>query len=243
MKDFAKKDKIKFMPFYMAGYPTIEESINNIKTLDKYADILEIGIPFSDPSADGVVVQSASQVAIQNGFNTSDVFDVISKVKANKSIVILCYLNTTMQYGIEKFMKDASNVSVQAILCPDLPPEHRKMLTKYADKYNIDIVHIISTNTSIERVKFIDSIVNSFIYLVSKPSITGGNSDIPQETIDYINKIKPIVKNPLYIGFGISNRDHINKIKSTDIDGFIIGSKIISLKGDEIEKYLQNVLL
>lgn len=242
MMEFVKKNKIKFMPFYMAGYPTKDESIANIKTLDEYADILEIGIPFSDPSADGSIIQNASQVAIQNDFNTSDVFDIISKVNTDKPIVILCYLNTIMQYGIDKFMKDSLDVSVKAILCPDLPPEHRSMLTKYADKHSIDIAHIISTNTPIERVRFIDNIVNSFIYLVSKPSITGGNGDIPHETIDYINKIKQIIKNPLYIGFGISERDHINKIKNTDIDGFIIGSKIISLKNHEIDLYLQEIL-
>lgn len=240
---FKKKNKANFMPFYIAGYPNKEESIQNIQILEEFGDILEIGIPFSDPSADGEVIRNASQIAIQNGFNTKDVFDIIKTINTKKPIVILCYLNTIMQYGIHKFMQEASIVGIKTILCPDLPPEHRNILAQDASLYGIDIAHIISTNTPIDRVIFIDKLVNSFIYLTSRPSITGMQNDIPNETLEYINKIRPMIQNPLYIGFGISTRQHIETISKTKLDGFIIGSKIISLNSCEIKQYLQNTII
>jgi tryptophan synthase alpha chain len=227
-----EQNRLGFMPFFMCGYPSVEESIARMKILLKYADVLEIGIPFSDPLADGEVIQNASKIAIENGFKTRDTFKIIQEANKDfqKPIVILCYFNTVLQYGVENFAKDAQSVGVNALLLPDLPPEEAGDIQKTMQKNNIELVNIISTNTPTERVKYIDNITNSFLYFVSKPSITGANNQpILEETIEKINQFKSFVKNPLYIGFGISSKDQVLQYSKTKADGFIIGSKLIML--------------
>ena len=119
-----EENRLGFMPFWIAGYPTINESIERIKILLKYADVLEIGIPFSDPIADGVIIQNANKIAIKNGFKTKDLFSIIKNANKEfqKPVVILCYFNIVLQYGIENFMQEAKESGVKAILIPDLPP-------------------------------------------------------------------------------------------------------------------------
>jgi tryptophan synthase alpha chain len=239
------QNRLGFMPFWLAGYPTINESINKMKILLEYCDVLEIGIPFSDPSADGPIIENAAKIAIENGFNTSDLFYCITKAneKFKKPIVILCYFNTVLQYGIEKFCQNANTAGINAVLIPDLPPEESELVKQHFDKYNIELVYIISTNTSIERIKYIDNISNSFIYFISKPSITGiTNNEIPQETLDLIDKIRNLITNPLYIGFGISNKEQIKQYFKTKADGFIVGSKLISFdKNEELSMFLNSI--
>lgn len=237
-----QKDKLMFMPFWMCGYPNIDDSIKKMELLLEYCDILEIGIPFSDPIADGVVIQNASKIAIENGFNTENTFEIIKKAnqKHQKPVVILCYLNTILQYGIEKFMKAAKESNVNAVLIPDLPPEESEIIKKYLN--GIEIIYIISTNTSIERIKYIDNISNSFIYFISKPSVTGiSEKNVEESTIKFINEIKFTITNPLYIGFGISNLEQIKQYSQTSADGIIIGSKLISLDSSElIESFISD---
>jgi tryptophan synthase alpha chain len=199
----------------------------------KYADVLEVGVPFSDPLADGEVIQNASKIAIESDFKTQDAFKIIKEANKNfqKPIVILCYLNTVLQYGVGQFAKDATNAGVRAILMPDLPPEEADVVRGEMQKNHIELVNIISTNTPIERVKHIDSITNSFLYFVSKPSITGvSGQSISDETIEKINQFKSFIANPLYIGFGVSSKDQIAQYAKTKADGFIIGSKLITLE-------------
>ena len=240
-----KQNKFGFMSFCVAGYPDLEKSTKRMKILLKYCDLLEVGIPFSDPSADGKVIQNASKVAIENGFKTSDVFDSIKVANKDflKPIVILCYLNTILQYGVGNFLQSCQECGVNALVIPDLPPEEVSILQGNKN-HNIELVFIISTNTSIDRVKFIDSISNSFIYFVSKPSITGLNNEkISQETINCINSVREITTNPLYIGFGVSNKKQVKEYRQTKADGFIIGSKIVSINSDnELELFLQEII-
>ena len=242
-----KKSGLAFMPFWIAGFPYKEQSIETMMSLLKYADVLEVGIPFSDPIADGVVIQQASKTAIEAGFKTSDVFEIITKANHNfkKPIVILCYLNTILQYGVESFVKQASLSGVKTLLVVDLPPEEIDIIKKHCDFYNLSISLIITTNTSIERVKFIDSICNSFLYFVSKPSVTGGREELVcEKTLNYINLVKQFVQNPVYVGFGISNKSQVLEYSKTKVDGFIVGSKLISLRyNDKIESFLSKELL
>jgi tryptophan synthase alpha chain len=234
--------KMKFMPFWIAGYPTIKDSITSINLLLNYCDVLEIGIPFSDPIADGDLIQNANNVAIKSGFTTDDVFFCLENLlnPKNKPIIILCYLNTILQYGVGKFFQKLSTLKISGIVIPDLPPEEVDILENFNKIYSVNISYTISTNTSPERIKYIDEISNSFIYFISKPAITGVNNNLlDQSTIDKISEIKDIAKNEIYIGFGISNKSHIKQLLDTDIDGFIVGSKLIA---SQSPTELQNLL-
>lgn len=233
--------KTKFMPYLLAGYPDIESSIEKARILLKYCDILEVGIPHSDPIADGIVIQNAHQMAIKNGFHTKDLFIFLEKLQSNKPIVLLLYFNTILQYGIEEFIISCAKYGVNALLIPDLPPEHRNYIDSLLKQHNIHLVFIISTNTSMERVKFIDEISDYFIYFICKPSITGEKSDIEQETLDFLVKIKTFVKNDIFAGFGISNKMQIEKLSKAGADGVIIGSKLVNLFNQDIENFCKSI--
>lgn len=229
-----KMKKCKFMPYWLAGYPNFEKSLENTRVLMEYCDIIEVGIPHSDPIADGSVIQNAHRVAIENGFQTGDIFTFLEQLNAQKPVVLLTYLNTILQFGVENFANSAKKNGVNAILVPDLPPEHCELIRPIFAEKNIKIIFIISTNTPLERVKYIDEISDYFIYFVCKPSITGVQNDIEAETLEFLKNIKTFVKNPIFAGFGISNKAQVEKLSLSGADGFIIGSKFVNMNSEEI---------
>jgi len=226
-----KEGKMAFMPFVVAGDPSFAMSIKIIKTLLKYADLLEIGFPYSDPLADGPVIQAADERALKAGMNTDKVFELITKVRffSETPITVLVYANLVEQRGLEKFYKDAKKAGVDGILIPDVPLEEIEPYIKVSKKFQIRQILMASQTTDNERLKKISKLAKGYIYLVTILGTTGVRAGVEQVTLDLINKVKVVSNLPLAAGFGISKKSQVDELGRAGANGFIIGSRIIKI--------------
>lgn len=231
----SRKDNILSV-FYTAGFPSIESTQPIAETLAKSgADIIEIGIPYSDPIADGPTIQESNTVALKNGINLSMILKLVKDIRktVDVPIILMGYVNPVMQYGIERFAKDAAEAGVDGVILPDLP------MAAYLDEYktlfesvNLSNTFLISPTTSEERIRKIDAVTDGFIYAVSASSITGAKGKFTDDQIAYFKKLKDMkLKNPFLIGFGISNQETFATASSYGA-GAIVGSAFINLLKD-----------
>lgn len=224
-----------FIPFITVGYPNIEISEKLILELEKSgADLIELGIPFSDPTAEGPTIMEASKKALDNGITTDDVFDLVERVRKVSSVALafMTYANVIFSYGIEEFAQKAAYLEIDAIILPDVPYEEKDEFYIPFKKYNIDLISMIAP-TSKERTKIIAKEATGFVYCVSSLGVTGTRSTISLDISDLIKQVKSVNSNiPCAIGFGISNKEQAIKMAKIS-DGIIIGSAIIKL----IEKH------
>ena len=217
--------------YFTAGYPNLNDTQTIFLELEKAgADIIEIGMPYSDPLADGPTIQQSGQKALQNGMTLSILFDQIADIRKSSDLpmVLMGYFNQVMQYGEEAFFKKCHESGVDALILPDLPVEvYEAEYQELIKKYGLDIIFLITPQTSNERIKKIDELSTGFIYMVSSSSITGAKSGIAQNQVDYFERIDALrLKNPKLIGFGISN--HVTfSTACRYANGAIIGSAFI----------------
>lgn len=231
---FAESKERKLLSLYFcAGCPTLEGTGEVIKTLQRRGiAMIEVGIPFSDPLADGPVIQGAGTVALRNGMTLQRLFDQLREIKDDVHIplVMMGYLNVIMHYGIEKFCQACVEVGVSGVIIPDLPfKDYMDVVKPIADKYDLRIIMMITPETSEERIRFIDNHTDGFIYMVSSASITGAQQhfdDVKQAYFQRINAMQ--LKNPRMIGFGISNKQTLESAWE-NAAGAIIGSKFVTL--------------
>ena len=235
-------DKLKqnkqgaLVAFIVAGDPDYKASIGIAKTIvDAGADILEIGIPFSDPIADGPTIQKADIRALKNGMNTDKFFEFISELRkyTDVPIGILCYYN--LVYQRSSFYSDAKKCGVNSILIADLPIEEYEDALKQCNKNNLDTVLMISPLTSDERIKRISPKVTGFIYAVSRLGVTGAKSDLQESTLKLVQRIKKYSGKPLCVGFGISKPEHVKAVIKAGADGAIVGSAIVEIVGKNLK--------
>ncbi|MGL4849306.1 MAG: tryptophan synthase subunit alpha [Clostridium sp.] len=227
-KELKLENRKALVPFITASYPNKEESIKLIKILeDEGADILELGVPYSDPLADGEVIEKSYLQAIKNGAKVEDIFYIIeeSRKSVKIPIVVMTYFNVVYSYGIEKFLEKLKAVSGDGIIIPDLPLEERKEILEKCRELEIDLIPLVA-RTSEERIKRIVKNSSGFIYCVSVNGITGERKNIDLEIDDYLNGIKEKTDIPRLLGFGISNKETVLKVKDK-VDGIIIGSAIV----------------
>lgn len=233
-KLFSESTNHKLLSLYFcAGCPTLENTGDVILTLqDNGIDMIEVGIPFSDPLADGPVIQSAGTIALKNGTTLQKIFDQLEAVKDKVRIplVMMGYLNVVMHYGIERFCQSCVKSGVSGAIIPDLPfADYLRDVKPIADKYDLRIIMMITPETSDERIRFIDEHTDGFIYMVSSASITGAQSSFGDAKLDYFKRINAMkLKNPRMIGFGISNKQTLENAQKYAA-GAIIGSKFVSL--------------
>ncbi|WP_297898178.1 tryptophan synthase subunit alpha [Methanobrevibacter sp.] len=242
----AFKNQKAFIGFLTAGDPSKEKTIEYILAMEKAgADIIEIGIPFSDPIAEGPVIQNANIRALSKGINTDDIFDLVTTVreKSNIPLVFLTYINPVFYYGYEKFFKKCKDVGINGIVIPDLPYEEKGEISDIAKNYEVDIISLIAP-TSKDRIRMIAKDATGFIYLVSSMGVTGVRSEIKTDLNEIISEIKSETDIPVAVGFGINTPEQSKNI-SKIADGVIVGSaivKIIEEHGDNarphIEKYV-----
>lgn len=214
--------------YFTAGYPNLNDTANIIRELEKSGvGMIEIGLPFSDPLADGPIIQASSNQALKNGMTTEVLFDQLKKIRKTVSIplVIMGYFNPILQ---EAFCKTCQEIGIDGLIIPDLPVDvYNDQYKAIFQKYDIINVFLITPQTSEERVRFIDSISKGFIYMVSSASVTGGSSGFGTQQTDYFRRIAQMnLKNPQVIGFGISDHNSF-KQATTDAKGAIIGSAFI----------------
>lgn len=218
--------------YFCAGYPTLDNVGDVIMTLQKRGiDMIEVGIPFSDPMADGPVIQQAATQALRNGISLRKIFAQLKEIKEDVKIplILMGYLNVIMQYGIENFCKSCVECGVSGAIIPDLPFKDYMELKQIADKYDIRFIMLITPETSDERIRFIDEHTDGFIYMVSSASTTGAQKTFDEAKQEYFQRINAMnLKNPRMIGFGISNKQTLESAQQ-NAAGAIIGSKFVQL--------------
>lgn len=227
------KDQKLLSLYFCAGCPTLEGTGDVIKAMEKKGiSMVEVGIPFSDPLADGPVIQSAGTVALKNGMTLTHLFKQLEAIKDEVTIplVMMGYLNVVMHYGIEKFFQSCVAAEVSGCIIPDLPfDDYLNTVKPIADKYDIRVIMMITPETSDERIRFIDDNTDGFIYMVSSASITGAQSSFGDAKLAYFNHINSMqLHNPRMIGFGISNKQTLDNAQN-NAAGAIIGSKFVTL--------------
>jgi tryptophan synthase alpha chain len=230
---FREQNKNVLSVFYTAGYPDIIDTIAIAKYLaEAGADIIEIGIPFSDPVADGPTIQESNKIALDKGMNLHLLIDQVKEIRktVNLPIILMGYLNPVMRYGVEKFLADASAAGVDGLIIPDMPLHEFSANYKELFKQNaLCNTFLISPTTSLERIKQIDEATHGFIYAVSASSTTGARNDFSSEQLHYFDKLKKLnLKNPFLIGFGISNHATFSKAAEYG-SGAIVGSAFVQL--------------
>ena len=231
---FATRGDKKLLSLYFcAGTPTLEGTGAVIKTMQRRGiDFIEVGIPFSDPLADGPVIQTAATKALRNGMNLKTLFAQLRAIKDEVSIplILMGYLNPILHYGIEAFCQSCAEVGVSGMIIPDLPfIDYLEQVKPVADRYDLRVIMLITPETSDERLHFIDDNTDGFIYMVSSAAITGAQKSFDEQKQEYFRRINAMnLRNPRMIGFGISNRQTL-KAAQDNAAGAIIGSKFVTL--------------
>ena len=246
---FAKKNENLLNVYFTAGFPELESTGIILRTLEKAgADIVEIGMPYSDPMADGPTIQQSNTVALKNGMSIRQLFTQLESVQVDLPIILMGYLNPVMQYGIEKFCAEAARVGVDGLILPDLPlHDFEEIYRPIFEQYNLSIIFLVTPQTSEERIRRIDNLTNSFIYLVSSASTTGNKVGGDEKQIKYFERIKNMqLRNPKLIGFGISDHDSF-ALACRYAEGAIIGSAFIKKIQEannlenNIEQFIQEI--
>lgn len=236
-KLFKEKKEDILSVYFTAGFPKSEDTVEVIKTLEKNeVDLLEIGVPFSDPMADGPVIQSSGNEALHNGMSLKKLFEQLKDVRsvASLPLVMMGYLNPIMQYGFENYCKSAAECGIDGLIIPDLPfSEYIDSYKSVADEHGLHMIMLITPETSEERIRLIDENTSGFIYMVSAASVTGARSSFSETNLNYFRRVNNMnLKNPRLIGFGISNKETFDAA-CRESSGAIIGSKFISLLKSE----------
>lgn len=222
--------------YFCAGTPTLEGTANVILAMQRRGiAMIEVGIPFSDPLADGPVIQTAATQAIRNGMTLSKLFEQLSAIKeqVNIPLILMGYLNPILHMGIESFCQKCVEAGVSGMIIPDLPfEEYMSKVKPVADRYDLRVIMLITPETSEERIRLIDSNTDGFIYMVSSASTTGSQESFDEKKKEYFRKVNAMnLNNPRMIGFGISNKQTLNDAQS-NAAGAIIGSKFVTLLGE-----------
>ena len=245
----AFENKKAFIPFVTGGDPDLETTKNLLIAMEKAgADLIEIGIPFSDPIAEGPVIQEASQRALAAGCTTDKLFDMVQEARQRVKIpmVFMTYINPVYTYGKERFMKRCVECGIDGIIVPDLPYEEKEELSGVCESYGIDLISLIAP-TSHERIRMIAKEAKGFVYCVSSLGVTGVRSEIKTDVAKMVEMVKEVNDIPAAIGFGISTPEQAKKMASVS-DGAIVGSAIVKIVAKygkecipEVEKYVKEM--
>lgn len=226
MADFSFKDKAN-VAYIVAGYPNLDRSREFLARLDESKiDILEIGIPYSDPIADGEVIFGAVSQALNAGVTVHKVFDLLENVKTQKTLVFLVYYNLIFSYGLKKFVANAKKVGIKGLIVPELPFEENEELYEECCKANIALIPLVSVTTSKKRLKQILSRASGFVYALASVGITGGHHMQRKRLENLVKTIKKYTNLPVFVGFGIKDKQDVQECKKI-ADGVIVGTAVV----------------
>lgn len=219
--------------YFCAGHPTLEGTAETIKTLEKKGiDMIEVGVPFSDPMADGPVIQDAATKALRNGMSLKKLFEQLENIRQEVKIplILMGYMNPILHYGYEAFFKKMADLDLDGVIMPDLPfRDYLEEVKPIADQYDIRVIMLITPETSDDRIRFIDQHTDGFIYMVSSAAVTGAQKEFNAQKQAYFNHVNSMnLRNPRMIGFGISNKQTLESAQA-NAAGAIIGSKFVTL--------------
>ncbi|MFZ1897324.1 tryptophan synthase subunit alpha [Methanoregula sp.] len=234
---FAKKGKTAFIGFTVAGDPDKEISVRIAKALiDGGTDILEFGVPFSDPVADGPTIQRADDRALAAGTTPDTIFAIVREVRAYSEvpIVFLTYYNTIYRRGIDRFYREAHDAGVDGILVADMPVEESEEVVEIAQKYGIDPIFLVTQTTSDKRMDTIVRHTRGYLYLVAVLGVTGARKTVAPEALALLHRVRKHTDLPLAIGFGISTPEHVKTCRDAGAEGVIVGSAIVDIVGKNL---------
>ena len=236
-------NKLALMPFIMAGDPNIPTTAEILlKLQEKGADLIELGIPYSDPLADGPIIQLSASRALKSGTNLKKVIKLIESLK-NKlyiPIILFTYFNPLLSFGFEQFCEMASLAGVAGLIIPDLPLEEAYKYSKIVGMYSMDLILLVAPTTPYERMEAISNNTKGFTYLVSVTGVTGERNKMENRVQNLITKLKEISNKPVAVGFGISSPEHVKKVRDWGADGVIIGSAFVKRISTSNEKDVVN---
>jgi len=242
--ELKQKNEIALILYMTAGFPSLSESMNNLVEFAKNgADIIEIGVPFSDPVADGPTIQYSSQIALSNGVTLRDIISEINKTKIDIPLVIMSYLNPVLAYGNkESLLKDMKDAGISGIIIPDLPVEESEDWPSLSKDHNIDVIFLAAPTSSGERIRLIAQHSRGFIYYVSIAGTTGVRDKLSSGLSGFIKNMRQATDKPIAVGFGISSPEQIVSLRE-EVDGVIIGSRIIEAmrKKEDLKIVVRNL--
>lgn len=238
-----KSNKEKaLIPFIACGDPSLEKTVERVLALEKSgADIIELGVPFSDPLADGEVIQNSYCRALKNGFKVDDIFKVCKEVRktSNIPLVIMVYYNLVFTKGVDSFLKEALRAGFDGIIVPDIPLEERGILYEKCIINNLALIPLVAP-TSKDRIKKVTSQGAGFVYCVSSNGTTGERSSLRRDIVEYLNSVRESSNLPICLGFGISSCSVVNNVKEY-CDGVIVGSAVVRRFNEDEESALDFV--
>lgn len=228
---FKRLDHKALIPYVTVGYPSIEDTLKVVPLLaSSGCDIVELGIPFSDPLADGVTIQKASFHALKNGITPKLCLEVAEELsrKVNIPLVFMTYFNPIFSFGLEEFCHACAGSGIGGLTIPDLQPDEGSELEAITRKYSLDLIYLLAPSSAEERIKLVANRARGFIYLVSVTGVTGARDNLPSELGAFVARVRKVAKQPLCVGFGISTPEQAKQVARI-ADGVIVGSRIIQL--------------
>jgi tryptophan synthase alpha chain len=220
------------MPYFTLGYPTREASLDIIQSVAASgADLIELGLPFSDPLADGPTIQRSTQIALENGITMSDCIEMTRELRdrgVQQPLLLMGYYNPILAYGIERYIIDAQRAGADGFIIPDLPPDEAETLEDAAHEANLAVIFLIAPTSTDHRIELVLRHSTGFIYLVSVAGVTGARTKLPVELHDFVSRVRIKTSKPLAVGFGIGSGDQALQVGQI-ADGVIIGSALINL--------------
>ncbi len=227
-----------FLPYFPIGYPTYDMSLEAIEAMAAVGvDGFEIGIPFSDPIADGPTIQAATQIALENGTTVRRCLDAVRQLRErgiDQPMLLMGYLNPLVAYGADRFVRDARTAGADGLIVPDLPPEEAHYFADSCQREGLALVFMLAPTSNDSRIALVAQHASSFIYVVSLTGITGARTELPAHLQDFIGRLRVKTAMPLVLGFGISTPEHAARVSALT-DGFIVGSALVRAGGQGIE--------
>ncbi len=233
------RHKPAFMPYFTLGYPDYETSLAVVEACAAAgAHLMELGVPFSDPLADGPTIQQSMQVALQGGMTLEKCITAVATLRARQITIpfmLMGYINPILAYGTARFVQDAAQAGANGLIVPDLPPEEAGELETLCQQHGLALTYLLSPNSSNSRIKLVTRKTTGFTYLVSVTGITGARTALPPELGDFVQRVRAQTEGPLAVGFGISTREQVQAVGEL-ADGVIVGSALIRAVGDATDK-------
>jgi tryptophan synthase alpha chain len=238
-----RRGRKAFIPYVMAGDPSMDKTAEMVRILEECgADIIELGVPFSDPLADGPTIQRASERALRNGVTLRDVISLVRDLRQSTQVplILMTYFNPVFKYGIQDFIGNARVAGVDGVIIPDLPPDEAKDFIKLSRKASLDTIFLLAPTSTDERIRKVSKASSGFIYYVSMTGITGANLSLDGSMETLISSIRKFTDKPIAVGFGVSTPDEASMVSKL-ADGVIVGSAIVKRlheAPDELKDYL-----
>lgn len=228
-----------FMPYSVLGYPTRQAGLEVVKALAQGgADLLELGLPFSDPLADGPTIQAATQKSLENGTTVKDCLAMVRELRqegVDTPALLMGYINPMLAYGLESFVADAAAAGVDGLIVPDLPPEEAAELEAVCADHGLALVYLLAPTSPFERIELVAAKSQGFIYLVSLTGVTGARTDLPPDLAEFVQRVREQTDKPLAVGFGIGNGSQAQAVGQV-ADGVIVGSALVRRAGESVEQ-------